>query len=290
MLFPMILPSAISSCWLLFRQAAAELLRPLYQRQKELVLQSPVLWTDDTPVTALTGGQSGRRLGRFGPTSASSIPTRCMTSPKVAPAMGQHSSSRDSTVTSTPMPTAVTTTFIFGRTTRSARLLVGRMCGADFSTRGTVDHVRRTSSWAGSGSYTTSRSGAATCQPPRGGKSVLGKQDRCLIASARASPNSRSMRCPRVHSRRPSGTSAIGGRRYAATRRMVDRRLIIMSANSASSGDRMEELVVPGERASWVASCPLIHDPRRGQASSDRTVDLPTRVAAPSPRRRSTSR
>ena len=46
-------------------QAAAELLRPLYQRQKELVLQSPVLWTDDTPVTMLTGGKDGSRQGRF---------------------------------------------------------------------------------------------------------------------------------------------------------------------------------------------------------------------------------
>jgi transposase len=46
-------------------QAAAELLRPLYQRQKELVLQSPVLWTDDTPVTVLSGGQEGSRQGRF---------------------------------------------------------------------------------------------------------------------------------------------------------------------------------------------------------------------------------
>jgi transposase len=46
-------------------QAAAELLRPLYERQKELVLQSPVLWTDDTPVTVLTAGQEGSRQGRF---------------------------------------------------------------------------------------------------------------------------------------------------------------------------------------------------------------------------------
>ena len=46
-------------------QAAAELLRPLYQRQKELVLQSPVLWTDDTPVTVLVGGKEGSRQGRF---------------------------------------------------------------------------------------------------------------------------------------------------------------------------------------------------------------------------------
>ena len=46
-------------------QAAAGLLRPLYERQKELVLQSPVLWTDDTPVTVLTGGEEGSRQGRF---------------------------------------------------------------------------------------------------------------------------------------------------------------------------------------------------------------------------------
>ncbi len=46
-------------------KAAAELLTPLHERQKELVLQSPVLWTDDTPVTVLTGGKEGSRQGRF---------------------------------------------------------------------------------------------------------------------------------------------------------------------------------------------------------------------------------
>jgi transposase len=46
-------------------QAAADLLRPLYERQKELLLKSPVLWTDDTPVTLLAGGQEGSRQGRL---------------------------------------------------------------------------------------------------------------------------------------------------------------------------------------------------------------------------------
>jgi transposase len=46
-------------------QAAAKLLQPLYQRQKELALQSPVLWTDDTPVTVLSAGPEGSRTGRF---------------------------------------------------------------------------------------------------------------------------------------------------------------------------------------------------------------------------------
>jgi transposase len=46
-------------------RAAADLLRPLYERQKELVLRSPVLWTDDTPVTVLVGGDEGSRTARF---------------------------------------------------------------------------------------------------------------------------------------------------------------------------------------------------------------------------------
>ena len=46
-------------------RAAADLLRPLYDRQKERVLKSSVLWTDDTPITMLTGGEDGSRTARF---------------------------------------------------------------------------------------------------------------------------------------------------------------------------------------------------------------------------------
>jgi transposase len=46
-------------------RAAAELLRPLYEHLKQLVLQSPVLWTDDTTVTVLTGDEQGSRTARF---------------------------------------------------------------------------------------------------------------------------------------------------------------------------------------------------------------------------------
>ncbi|MGA9671744.1 MAG: IS66 family transposase [Terracidiphilus sp.] len=45
--------------------AAADLFRPLYELQRRLVLQSAVLWTDDTPVTVLVGGEEGSRQGRF---------------------------------------------------------------------------------------------------------------------------------------------------------------------------------------------------------------------------------
>lgn len=45
---------------------SAELLRPLYDLQKELVLQSSVMWTDDTPVTYLGGRDNpGSHTGRY---------------------------------------------------------------------------------------------------------------------------------------------------------------------------------------------------------------------------------
>ena len=44
---------------------AAELLKPLAELQKTLVLQSPIIWTDDTPVTVLGGEETGSSTGRF---------------------------------------------------------------------------------------------------------------------------------------------------------------------------------------------------------------------------------
>ena len=44
---------------------AAILLEPLAALQKTLVLQSPIIWTDDTPVTVLGGEQPGSSTGRF---------------------------------------------------------------------------------------------------------------------------------------------------------------------------------------------------------------------------------
>ena len=43
----------------------ADLLKPLYELQKERVRQGPVIWTDDTPVTVLGGDQPGSHKGRF---------------------------------------------------------------------------------------------------------------------------------------------------------------------------------------------------------------------------------
>jgi transposase len=44
---------------------AATVLEPLAALQRDLVLQSPVIWTDDTPVTVLGGEQPGSTTGRF---------------------------------------------------------------------------------------------------------------------------------------------------------------------------------------------------------------------------------
>jgi transposase len=43
----------------------ADLLKPLYELEKELVLNGPVIWTDDTPVTVLGGETPGSHKGRF---------------------------------------------------------------------------------------------------------------------------------------------------------------------------------------------------------------------------------
>jgi hypothetical protein len=44
---------------------AAVVLEPLAALQRDLVLQSPVIWTDETPVTVLGGEQPGSSTGRF---------------------------------------------------------------------------------------------------------------------------------------------------------------------------------------------------------------------------------
>ncbi len=43
----------------------ADLLKPLYELEKELVRTGPVIWTDDTPVTVLGGEKGGSHKGRF---------------------------------------------------------------------------------------------------------------------------------------------------------------------------------------------------------------------------------
>ena len=46
-------------------RSVADLLKPLYQLQKELVQTAPVIWTDDTSVTVLHDDEPRSRKGRF---------------------------------------------------------------------------------------------------------------------------------------------------------------------------------------------------------------------------------
>jgi transposase len=56
------LPRATLCDWV---RKSAELIRPLYEIQKRLVVQSPVIWTDDTPIKALGGDKPGSLTTRF---------------------------------------------------------------------------------------------------------------------------------------------------------------------------------------------------------------------------------
>ena len=155
--------------------------------------------------------------------------------------MDQPSSWQDSKVTFMPMPTAATTTFIWGRTTRSAKLPAGPMRGASSSMRVTVHHGMRIRSWSGSGSCTTSKIRPNRCRPMRGVRCVRAKRNRCSRLSTHVSRSWRDGRCPRARSRRRSGTLAISGKRSVVIRRMVGCRSTTTSVNERSVTRRSGE-------------------------------------------------
>ena len=66
---------------------AAILLKPLADLQKALVLRSPIVWTDDTPVTVLGGEEPGSSpVGPGSPSATTTIPTASTTSAPAGPA------------------------------------------------------------------------------------------------------------------------------------------------------------------------------------------------------------
>ena len=153
--------------------------------RKKLVLQSPVLWTDDTPVTVLMGGQGGQPQGPLLDVHRrSSILTRCTTSPKVVLAMDRRGFWQDLKATCMPMPTAVTITFISGRTIRSSKSRVGRMLGASSSmpARSSPRESHQILEWVGQ-LYDIEDRARASCQMKRGGRFVNKRRTRCSIAS-----------------------------------------------------------------------------------------------------------
>ena len=180
-------------------QAAAELLRPLYERQKELVLKSPVLWTDDTPVTLLSSGQAGSRTARFWTYIADEHPysvydfteSRARDGPASflqgfegylhADAYGGYDQ------------------IYLGSNDAIIEVACWRMRGASSSMPSTVRRAKSISSWSGSGSCTTSRSGLVSYRPPRDVQCARPKQCPCSIASARVSRSWKSGCSPRAY-------------------------------------------------------------------------------------------
>jgi hypothetical protein len=93
----------------------------LYERQKELLLRSPVLWTDDTPVTLLSSGQEGGRQGRFWACIGEKYPFSVYDFTESRARDGPAKFFEEFKAPCMPTPTAATTTTIWDRTTRSAK-------------------------------------------------------------------------------------------------------------------------------------------------------------------------
>ena len=144
--------------------AAAELLRPLYDLQRQRTIQSAVMWTDDTPVKVLVGGEEGSHLGRFWTYIGDE----------------QHPYSvYDFTMSrSRDGPQQFLQTFrgylhadayagydaiYLGSTARLWKLRVGRMRVGSFSMRGTTIRVNAIKSWSGFSNCMTSKTAPGAC-------------------------------------------------------------------------------------------------------------------------------
>jgi len=134
--------------------AAAGLLQPLYDLQRQLALQSAVMWTDDTPVTVLAGGEEGSRQGRFWTYIGDdeypySVYDFTMSRSRASCATFAAIS------TQTRMP--ATTPSFSGQEARSSKSPVGPMRAGSSSTRGRTTRVKRIRCWSGLVSCMTSK-------------------------------------------------------------------------------------------------------------------------------------
>ena len=149
---------------------AAIVLEPLAALQRDLVLQSPVIWTDDTPVTVLGGEQPGSTEGRFWAYIGDdehpyTVYDFTMSRSRDGPAAFlsgyegflQADAYRAATTGSSSAPTAA-----------SRRWPAGRMRAASSTTRGRMRRGRPTRSWSGSASSTISRTGRWGGRPRSG--------------------------------------------------------------------------------------------------------------------------
>ena len=263
---------------------AAMVLEPLAALQKALVLQSPVIWTDDTPVTVLGGDEPGSTTGRFWAYigddghpytvydfSAEPQPRR----PGGVPAATTAASSR-------PMPMGATTGSSSPPTAVSWKWPAGRTRGASSSTRGPMHRGRPTRSWSGSASSTTSRTGrgcdgrgAAGAAPagvgadPRSDRGVAGR----AVGSGAAQVG--------VGQGGDLRAEPVGGVAAVHQRRPADDRQQRLGANATAAGHRSEELAVPGECGGGPASGGAVHDPGGSEAAPPGAVGVSAgRVAA----------
>ena len=258
-------------------QAAAELLRPLYERQKELLLQSPVLWTDDTPVTLLGGGQEGSRQGRFWAYIGEEYPYSVYDFTE--------SRARDGPAN-----------FLQGF---QGYLHADAYGGYDHIFLGSNDSIREVACWAHARrkffeaihssprdvhqllewirqlydiedrARTMDRGGASRASSARGGACARSDRDLPGPVGTSCAPQERSCQGRVVRSEPVAGTPSLHDGRSTVDRQQRQR------ANAPASGDRPKELAVSGEPTGGAAGGRSLHDPRRGQASSDRAVDLP---------------
>ena len=175
----------------------AFVLESLAEFQKALVLQSPVLWTDDTPVTVLGGKQPGSSTGRFWvyigdeehPYSVYDFTmSRARDGPAAflkdyrgflqADAYGGYDG-------------------IF-LASDGAIMEVACWCmrGGSSSTRDRMHHLRRIKSWSGFGSYTTSKTGRGTSRASSVKRCVNWSRCRSSIGSNSTWMNCRGAACP----------------------------------------------------------------------------------------------
>jgi transposase len=176
-------------------QAAAELVKPLYERQKELVLQSPVLWTDDTPVTVLTGGKEGSRQGRFWAYIGDEHPYTVYDFTESRARDGPATFLAGFRVSHADAYGGYTTSI--GVERRDPRSCCGAHAAQVLRHAG-QHHGTRTRSGSGSDSCTTSRIRPARYRPTRGVTSGRAKRNRCLLLSTHALRSWRDGRCPRA--------------------------------------------------------------------------------------------
>ena len=145
---------------------AATVLEPLAELQKSLVLQSPVLWTDDTPVTVLAGLERGSTKGRFWV--------------YIGDAFHPYSVYDFTMSRSRDGPAAYLADYhgflqadayggydgiFLGSNGTIQEVACWRMRGESSTTRGRTRRARRTRFWSGFGNCTTSNTVRATSRP-----------------------------------------------------------------------------------------------------------------------------